>query len=91
MRIALSAIDMAFEMRTRGRSGSRFLIFLAVMHGHCPPMTRRGLGLMVPRALVDEAEKMLTLGLKAWKLRLGYPTLAEDLAAYRLWSITTRH
>jgi mandelate racemase len=36
---------------------------------------------MVPRALADEAEKMLALGLKALKLRLGYPTLAEDLAA----------
>jgi len=29
-------------MRTRGRSGSRFLIFLAVMHGHCPPKARAG-------------------------------------------------
>jgi mandelate racemase len=44
-------------------------------------MTARGLGLMAPQALADEAEKMLALGLKALKLRLGYPTLAEDLVA----------
>jgi mandelate racemase len=36
---------------------------------------------MAPPALADESEKMLALGLKALKLRLGYPTLAEDLAA----------
>ena len=32
-------------------------------------------------ALADEAEKLLERGFRAVKLRLGYPTLAEDLAA----------
>jgi mandelate racemase len=40
-----------------------------------------GLGLMPTDALVDEAEKLLAGGFGAIKLRLGYPTLAEDLAA----------
>jgi mandelate racemase len=42
-----------------------------------------GLGLMAPRELADEAEKLLARGFRAVKLRLGYPTLAEDLAALR--------
>src|SRR6516164_7703143 len=40
-----------------------------------------GLGLMAPREVADEAEKLLARGFHAVKLRLGYPTLEEDLAA----------
>jgi mandelate racemase len=40
-----------------------------------------GLGLMAPREVAAEAEKLLARGFRAVKLRLGYPTLAEDLAA----------
>jgi len=42
-----------------------------------------GLGLMEPEAAADEAEKLLEGGFHAVKLRLGYPTLAADLAAVR--------
>jgi mandelate racemase len=41
-----------------------------------------GLGLMTaPEAVADEAEKLLARGFYAVKLRLGYPTLKQDLAA----------
>jgi mandelate racemase len=40
-----------------------------------------GLGLMPAPALADEAEKLLEGGFRAMKLRLGYPTLADDMAA----------
>src|ERR1043165_1443783 len=40
-----------------------------------------GLGLMPTAALADEAEKLLERGFRAIKLRLGYPTLVDDLAA----------
>jgi mandelate racemase len=40
-----------------------------------------GLGLMEPGKVADEAEKLLAGGFGAVKLRLGYPTLEEDLAA----------
>ena len=40
-----------------------------------------GLGLMTPAEVADEAEKLLARGFRAVKLRLGYPTLKEDLAA----------
>jgi mandelate racemase len=42
-----------------------------------------GLGLMEPEAAADEAERLLEGGFRAVKLRLGYPTLAADLAATR--------
>ena len=42
-----------------------------------------GLGLMVPEAAGNEAEKLLERGFRAVKLRLGYPTLEADLAAVR--------
>ena len=42
-----------------------------------------GLGLMAPEKVADEAEKLLAGGFRAVKLRLGYPTLKEDLAAVR--------
>jgi mandelate racemase len=40
-----------------------------------------GLGLMATDALASEAETLLGRGFRAIKLRLGYPTLAEDIAA----------
>jgi mandelate racemase len=40
-----------------------------------------GLGLMDKDALADEAEKLLDRGFRAIKLRLGYPTLEQDMAA----------
>jgi mandelate racemase len=45
-----------------------------------PAYNSCGLGLMAPDKLADEAEK-LAANFRAVKLRLGYPTLAEDLAA----------
>ena len=40
-----------------------------------------GLGLMAPAEVADESEKLLARGFRAVKLRLGYPTLKEDLTA----------
>jgi mandelate racemase len=40
-----------------------------------------GLGLMDKEALADEAEALLARGFTAMKLRLGYPSLKEDMAA----------
>jgi mandelate racemase len=43
----------------------------------------RGLGLMEPDRLAKEAKTLLEGGLRAVKLRLGYPSLSDDLAALR--------
>jgi mandelate racemase len=49
-----------------------------------PAYNSSGLGLMADKtALADEAEKLLARGFRAVKLRLGYPTLGDDLAAVR--------
>src|SRR5207302_8019366 len=41
----------------------------------------RGLGLMESDRLAEEVRALLEGGLRAVKLRLGYPSLSEDLAA----------
>jgi len=47
-----------------------------------PAYNSCGLGLMrSPEQVADEAEKLLAGGFRAIKLRLGYPTLREDLSA----------
>src|SRR5262249_56099849 len=60
---------------------------LASMLGSTPRPVRAynscGLGLMAPSAVADEAERLVERGFKAIKLRLGYPTLAEDLSAFK--------
>jgi mandelate racemase len=60
---------------------------LATLLGGAPRPVRAynscGLGLMSPQAAADEAEALLEGGMQAVKLRLGYPTLAEDLAVTR--------
>ena len=48
-----------------------------------PTYNSNGLGLMPAAQLADEAEQLLAGGFKAIKLRLGYPTLEEDVAALR--------
>jgi mandelate racemase len=49
-----------------------------------PAYNSCGLGLMdEPEAVADEAEKLLAGGFRAIKLRLGYPTARQDLAALR--------
>lgn len=42
-----------------------------------------GLGLAEPEKVADEAEKLLGGNFRAVKLRLGYPTLKQDIAAVR--------
>jgi mandelate racemase len=49
-----------------------------------PAYNSCGLGLMkLPDEVADEAERLLTGGFRAVKLRLGYPTLGEDIAVLR--------
>jgi mandelate racemase len=48
-----------------------------------PAYNSNGLGLMPPGALADEAQRLLAGGFRAVKLRLGYATLAEDVASVR--------
>jgi mandelate racemase len=83
VRMALSALDMALWDALAVAAGQP----LATLLGAGPRPIRAynscGLGLMTPGAAAYEAEALLAGGFKAVKLRLGYPTLAEDLAVTR--------
>ena len=82
-RMALSMLDMAlWDAKAQSLRQP-----LASLLGSHPRALRaydsRGLGLMAPDKLARETEALLANGLQAVKLRLGYPTLAEDLKALR--------
>ena len=83
VRMALSAFDTALWDAMAVAAG----VPLTVLLGGTPRPVRAynscGLGLMAPQAAADEAEALLEGGLQAVKLRLGYATLAEDLAVTR--------
>lgn len=83
VRMALSALDMALWDALAMAAG----VPLTVLLGGAPRPVRAynscGLGLMAPQAAADEAEALLEGGMQAVKLRLGYATLAEDLAVTR--------
>jgi mandelate racemase len=83
VRMALSALDMALWDALAVAAGMPLAALLGVAPRPIPAYNSCGLGLMAPEAVADEAEKLLGGGFTAVKLRLGYPTLAEDLAATR--------
>src|SRR5260370_29788068 len=81
VRMALSLLDMAmWDAMARMQRVS-----LSSLLGSGPKLLRaydsRGLGLMEPGRLAEEVQTLLESGLGAVKLRLGYPSLSEDLAA----------
>ena len=81
VRMALSLLDMAMwdAMAQTQR------VPLCALFGSRPKPLRaydsRGLGLMAPDRLAEETKALLESGLRALKLRLGYPSLSEDMAA----------
>jgi mandelate racemase len=84
VRMAMAGIDVAAWDALAIAAG----VPLATLLGSAPRKIRAynscGLGLMSsPEAVADEAEKLLAGGFTGVKLRLGYPTLAQDLAAVR--------
>jgi len=79
LRMALSALDIALWDAFAIARG----VPLATLLGARPRPVRAynssGLGLMPPEAAAEEAEKLIARGFTAVKLRLGHPTLEEDL------------
>jgi mandelate racemase len=83
VRMAMAAYDVAaWDALARAAA-----VPLATLLGGAPRPVRaynsNGLGLMGPDALRRETDELLEGGFGAVKLRLGYPTFAEDLAAVR--------
>jgi mandelate racemase len=81
--MALSAIDAACWDALAIGAGKPLVEFLGGERKAVRAYNSNGLGLMPVEKLGDEAEKLLEGGFRAVKLRLGYATLAEDVAAVR--------
>jgi mandelate racemase len=83
VRMALSGLDAAMWDALAIAAG----LPLASLLGSAPRPIRAynscGLGLMTPQELASEATRLTERGFKAVKLRLGYSTLAKDLAALK--------
>ncbi|MGY4573690.1 enolase C-terminal domain-like protein [Bradyrhizobium sp. USDA 3256] len=82
-RMALSAIDIAAWDALGVALQQPLARLLGSEPSAIPAYDSRGLGLMRPSKLADEAKQLLSSGLRAIKLRLGYPTLSEDVEAIR--------
>ncbi len=83
VRMAMSAFDAACWDALAIAAGQPLATYLGAAPRPVQAYNSCGLGLMAPEAVADEAEKLLVGGFRAVKLRLGYPTLAADLAALR--------
>src|SRR5512143_3012274 len=83
VRMALSGLDAALWDALAVAAGLPLAAFLGARAKPIRAYNSSGLGLMSPEAAADEAEKLLAGGFRSVKLRLGHPTLEEDLAVTR--------
>jgi mandelate racemase len=83
VRMAMSGVDIAAWDALAIAAGVPLTRLLGAEPKPVRAYNSCGLGLMPPDALAAEAEKLLAGGFRAVKLRLGYETLREDLAAVR--------
>jgi mandelate racemase len=81
VRMAMAGLDIAVWDALAVAANVPLATLLGGTTRRVPAYNSCGLGLMpAPEAVADEAEKLLAGGFKAIKLRLGYPTLQEDIA-----------
>jgi mandelate racemase len=84
VRMAMAGLDTAAWDALAIAAGLPLVRLIGGQPKPIPAYNSCGLGLMdEPEALADEAEKLLAPGFRAIKLRLGYPTARQDLAALR--------
>jgi mandelate racemase len=81
VRMAMAGFDVAAWDALAIAAGWPLATLIGSSPKRIPAYNSCGLGLMAPREAADEAEKLLARGFRAVKLRLGYPTLEDDLAA----------
>jgi mandelate racemase len=80
VRMGFSAFDAAMWDALAVAAGKPLASLLGAAPRRIPAYNSNGLGLIGLEAAADEAEKLVAPGFTAVKLRLGYPTLAEDVA-----------
>jgi mandelate racemase len=83
VRMALSALDVACWDALATAAGLPLAAYLGATPRPVRAYNSSGLGLMPPEAAADEAEKLLEGGFRSVKLRLGHPSLEQDLAVTR--------
>jgi mandelate racemase len=83
VRMAMAGLDVACWDALARAANLPLASFLGSKPKRIAAYNSCGLGLMAPDKVADEAEKLLSGGFRAMKLRLGNPTLAEDLATLR--------
>ena len=83
VRMALSALDAALWDALAIGAGLPLATLIGAKPKPIPAYNSNGLGIMSPEAAADEAEKLLPRGFRAIKLRLGHPSLEQDLAVTR--------
>jgi mandelate racemase len=83
VRMAMAGFDVACWDALAQAAGLPLARVLGGETARIPAYNSCGLGLMPPEKLADEAERLLAGGFTAMKLRLGYDTLAQDIAALR--------
>jgi mandelate racemase len=81
VRMCMSLIDTAAWDALARAAGMPLAAYLGAKPRPIRAYNSNGLGLMGTAALADEAEKLAAGGFRAVKLRLGYATLGEDIAA----------
>ena len=83
VRMAMAGFDVACWDALARAAGKPLVSFLGGSRAPIRAYNSNGLGLMPREALEREAVELLEGGFSGLKLRLGYPTLEEDLAAVR--------
>jgi mandelate racemase len=83
VRMAMAGLDVACWDALAKASGKPLVECLGAESRAIPAYNSNGLGLMPLASLAKEADELLEGGFGGVKLRLGYPTLSEDLAAVR--------
>jgi len=84
VRMAMAGFDVACWDALAIAAGQPLATFIGASPRAIPAYNSCGLGLMDDMgALAAEAERLLDGGFRAIKLRLGYPTLQQDIAAVR--------
>jgi mandelate racemase len=83
VRMAMAGFDVACWDALAKAAGQPLVAFIGAKPRRIAAYNSCGLGLMAPAALAKEAVELLEGGFRAIKLRLGHPTLEEDLVALR--------
>jgi mandelate racemase len=81
--LALSGIDTACWDVVAKAAGLPLARLLGGVPRPVPAYNSNGLGIMGPARAAAQAVELLEHGFQAIKVRLGYPTIAEDVAAVR--------